>query len=72
MPEILYTAAQVADLTGRKQSSIPALARRMKIGRKLGGNWIFTAADVETVRQVNRKGGRPVTQPKPPASLLPG
>lgn len=62
----LYNSAQVAELTGRVQDAVNLIARRHGIGVKVGRDWVFTAEDVEAIRQIPRKGGRPPKR-QPPA-----
>lgn len=56
-----YNTSQVAALLGRTPVAIRKLSERHGIGVKVGRDWIYTDADVETLRRW-RKPGRPKMQ----------
>jgi hypothetical protein len=62
MTEELYTAAEVAERTGRSPVTVRQLARTHNIGRRLGRDWVFTAADIEALTTLP-KPGRPISAP---------
>lgn len=64
----LYTSAEVARLTGRKRTTILALAQRYPLGTKVGRDWVFTEEDLEKIRAINPRGGRPSKRVKQPPS----
>lgn len=53
-----YTSKQVAAMLGRAEISIRKLSKRFGIGTKIGRDWVYSDADVETLRKW-RKPGRP-------------
>jgi hypothetical protein len=52
----LYATADIVERTGKAESTIRMLAAKHGIGRKIGGNWVFTDADIETFRQIPGPG----------------
>jgi len=51
------TTNQVAAELGISRDRIPRLARSRGVGQRVGRDWLFTAADVEAMR--DRRPGRP-------------
>lgn len=47
-----YTTAQVAQMTGKAERSIRKAAQVNKIGRKIGRDWLFGAADIAKIRAI--------------------
>jgi hypothetical protein len=58
MTDRLYTATEVADQLGISVAWVKRLAQR-GIGRQVGKVWIFTAADIERLRERRTARGRP-------------
>lgn len=59
----LYSVTEVAEMTGRAGITIRRIAKRytdkgMPIGKMIGNSWVFDDGDVETIRSLNRRGGR--------------
>lgn len=48
--EPIYSAADVAEALGVSRQRVTQCARRWGLGRKLGREWIFLAADVEAIQ----------------------
>lgn len=46
----LYTTAQAAALLGLDASSVRRLARKLKLGQRLGRDWFFTKDDLDRMR----------------------
>jgi hypothetical protein len=59
MKEELFTSKQVAEKLGRSQRAVTKQAEALGVGQKLGPLWVFTAEDVEELRKVDPRGGRP-------------
>lgn len=57
----IWTGAQVAKMLGLDASTVRRNAKARGIGRKLGHDWLFDAADVEQLRRLPSGGkvGRP-------------
>lgn len=71
----LYTVKQIAEITGRSEIGVRKIAERQNargvpVGQKVGGVWIFTAAEVERLRSMVNKAGRPA-KAKPPLPAQP-
>jgi Helix-turn-helix domain len=47
----LHTTAQAAALLGLDASSVRRLARKLKLGQRLGRDWFFTQADLDRMRK---------------------
>lgn len=62
----LLTSAEVAQVTGRARVTIQSLARRRKLGRKVGRDWLFTWDDVHKIQGIDKKGGAGMHAPRPP------
>lgn len=54
-----YTARDVANLCGISVSRVHQLVRDLGIGQKIGRDWLFSAADIDAVRNRNTRPGRP-------------
>ena len=48
--EPIYSAADVAEVLGLSRQRVTQCARRWRIGKKLGREWMFAPADVEAIR----------------------
>ena len=46
-----YTTREVADDLGINVSRVRVLADQLGIGRKIGRDWVFSAADLEALRR---------------------
>ena len=46
----LHTTAQAAAILGLDASSVRRLARKLKLGQRLGRDWFFTQADLDRMR----------------------
>lgn len=57
MAEDILTTAEVAEALSITPQRVRALAETRGVGRKVGTQWIFTAAEVDQLR--DRKPGRP-------------
>lgn len=60
----LYTVKEAAERSGKTPTAVRAIARRYKgsdrpIGRHVLGRWGFTGRDIERLRGIDPKGGRP-------------
>jgi hypothetical protein len=60
----LYDSRTVAAMTGRTHQAVRKLALRHGFGRKIAGGYVFTPAEVEAIRAIDPRGGRP-THKKP-------
>lgn len=58
MSDELFTTTQIAERTGRLKKTVSKIAKERGIGRKLGRDWVFTAAEVEEIEKIDRRGGR--------------
>lgn len=55
-----YTLTEAATALDKPARTISGAAARAKIGKKHGRSWLFTAADVETLRSaIQDRRGRP-------------
>ncbi len=45
-----YTTAQAAAVLGLDTSSIRRLARKLKLGQRLGRDWFFSQSDLDRMR----------------------
>ena len=55
----LYTAPELAVSLNLSEDRVRRLAVALHIGRKHGRDWLFSAADVDTMRARNTQRGRP-------------
>lgn len=60
----LFTAEEVAAMTGRSRSTVRGLANRHGFGTKKGNLKLFTQADVDFIRNIDQAGGRPPEAPE--------
>lgn len=61
----LYTTAQAAAVLGLDTSSVRRLARKFKVGQRLGRDWFFSRADLDRMRSRPSPGNPSfVQQPK--------
>ena len=65
MEEKLYSTAEVAEILGRTAIATRLLASRHGIGRKIGNSAVYTEADLEALRKIDPRGGRPRKDGKP-------
>ena len=56
-----YNGKQVAEMLGKQPITIRKISEQFGVGVKVGRDWIYTDADVETLRNW-RKPGRPKAQ----------
>lgn len=65
----IYTAEQVATMTGKSRQAVTRWAcRNPGIGKRLGDIWTFTDADVNVIRALRRgpkRKPKPAKQPAP-------
>ena len=54
-----YTLSQAAELANLQAVTLRKYCIAGKIGRKLGNQWVLTREDIETVRAMNHRPGRP-------------
>jgi hypothetical protein len=60
-----YTTAQAAALLGLDTSSVRRLARKLKLGQRLGRDWFFSQSDLDRMRSRPSPGNPSfVQQPK--------
>jgi hypothetical protein len=45
-----YTTAQAAEVLGLDTSSVRRLARKFKLGQRLGRDWFFSQSDLDRMR----------------------
>mgnify|MGYP000882152541 FL=1 len=57
----LYTTQQAADALGLTTGRVRQIARSLRIGQRIGRDWVFTEDDIERIRQRNKKQGRKPT-----------
>ena len=55
----LYTLAEAADLANLQAVTLRKHCLAGRIGRKLGHIWVLTPDDIEVVRSLNHRPGRP-------------
>jgi hypothetical protein len=63
--EKLYTTAEVAELTGYHHYSVTRIAQKHGLGRKFGRTYVLSEADLEFIRKLDPKGGRPPKSDRP-------
>ena len=59
-----YTTAQAAALLGLDTSSVRRLARKFKVGQRLGRDWFFSRADLDRMKARPSPGNPSFVQPK--------
>jgi len=66
MDEELISGAQAAEYLGVSRARIYALTRAGKIGRQIGGYWLYSRAELDAWKaKRSPKGGRPKDELKP-------
>lgn len=68
--EKLYSARQVADMTGYASVTVRLLARQLEIGKRIDGHPFFTINDIMELHQ-RREGGTELRVKKPREHRLP-
>lgn len=61
----LYSTQEACKLTGRKVPTITRIARVHKLGRRIGTGWFFTPEEVEKIKGIDPRGGRPPQDGRP-------
>jgi len=56
----LLSSADAAAILGVSPDQVPRHARRLGVGQKIGGSWVFSAADVRAMKKTVRgRAGNP-------------